>query len=118
MGVVSILGHDCCTNRFRIFLVASLNLNGRSTDLPNIVIGMTQWQSTSITGQSADFATFFTQTVQGGNGNKSVIMQLAVFAKCCIADCRLPFLATCKTYFRPRDLQPLCKSTAPSSNIL
>ena len=34
---------------------------------------MTQWQSTSITGQCADFATFFTQFFHGGNGNKSVI---------------------------------------------
>ena len=71
-----------------------------------MVIGITQWQSTSITGQSADSATFLTQVVQGGRGNKSVIMQLAVPPKYCITDWRLSSLATCRTYLRPRDLHP------------
>ena len=40
--VASTFGQVCWTSRLRIFLVASRNLKGRSTDLPNNVIGITQ----------------------------------------------------------------------------
>ena len=72
------LGQGAPTRRFLNFFVASRYRNGRSMDFPKTGNGTTQWQSISRTGHFALSAIFRTQFFQGGNGNKSVMIKLAI----------------------------------------
>ena len=111
-------GHGIPTRRFLNFFVASRYRNGLSTDFPKTGSGTTQWQSISMTGQIAFVAIRFTQSFQGGSGNKSVMMMLAHAANSFRTGGRCPSLAMCRAYSITSCLHPLCKSMAASRRML
>ena len=69
-------------------------------------------------GKPLKLQSISTQSVHGGKGKRSVMMQLADWLNAFITDGRWPSLATCSAYRSPTFLHPSSMSTAASSNML